>query len=194
MLRTTLPRLALASALSLVTAWPGPVRAQDAIAAAQRRADAAELLRLLNAYRVQRGLHAVPVSPSLTQVAEAHVADLERNPPAGMCSGHSWSPSRQWKACCYTDDHAKAACMWEKPREITAGAYPGYGYEMWAWRSGRMTLEFALEGWKNSPPHHEMLASLGPWKAQPWLAMGVAVSQHHAVVWFGTDPDPAAGR
>lgn len=180
------------AALLIPLAWP--TAAQDAVAAVQRRADAAELLRQLNAYRLQRGLHAVPMSPSLTQVAEAHVADLERNPPAGACSGHSWSPSRQWKACCYTDDHAKAACMWEKPREITAGAYVGYGYEMWAWRSGRMTLEFAIEGWKNSPSHHEMLASLGPWKQQPWLAMGVAVSQHHAVVWFGTDPDPAASR
>lgn len=163
-------------------------------AAAQDRgsSNADELLRRLNAYRAQRGLEAIPRSPALTRVAEAHVADLERNPPVGSCNGHSWSPSRQWKACCYTDDHAKAACMWNKPAEITGGAYAGQGFEIWAWRSGRMTVDFALDGWKGSVPHHQVLINQGPWAAYRWRAMGAAISERYAVVWFGMEPDPAA--
>lgn len=163
-------------------------------AAAQDRSGsiADELLRRLNAYRAQRGLEPIPRSPALTRVAEAHVADLERNPPTGTCNGHSWSPSRQWKACCYTDDHAKAACMWNKPAEITGGAYPGQGFEIWAWRSGRMTVDFAIEGWKGSVPHHQVLTNQGPWAAYRWRAMGTAISEHYAVVWFGMEPDAAA--
>lgn len=165
-------------------------------AAAQDRADTPvdELIRRLNAYRLQQGLEAVPRSPLLTRVAEAHVADLERNPPRAPCNGHSWSPSRQWKACCYTDDHAKASCMWNKPAEITAGAYPGQGFEIWAWRSGRMTVDFALEGWKGSGPHHQVLVNQGPWASVRWRAMGAALSEHHAVVWFGMEPDPTVER
>lgn len=150
---------------------------------------AAELARRVNLHRAGLGLPAIPWSPALAQVAQAHVDDLERNPPAGTCNGHSWSPSRRWKACCYTDDHAKAACMWNKPREITAGAYPGDGFEIWAWRSGRMSVDFAIEGWVGSPAHHEVIANRGPWAAVRWQAMGVAVSAHYAVAWFGREPD-----
>lgn len=150
---------------------------------------AAELLRRINQHRAGLGLPPIPGSPALTQVAQAHVDDLERNPPAGACNGHSWSPSRRWKACCYTDDHAKAACMWNKPREITGGAYPGDGFEIWAWRSGRMTVEFAIEGWTTSPAHHDVIANRGPWAAVRWQAMGAAVSTRYAVVWFGREPD-----
>lgn len=168
-----------------------PAQAQPTQAQTQQPEQLAdELLRTLNQYRVSRGLQPVPLSPSMTRVARAHVADLERNPPQGVCNGHSWSPSRRWKACCYTDDHAKAQCMWDKPREITGGVYPGSGFEIWAWRSGKMTLQFAVEGWKGSPAHHDVLINKGPWATVPWRAMGAAVSEHYAVVWFGSEDDP----
>lgn len=181
-------KMSLPVAAALLTACAGAA-AQGAAASA-----AEELLARLNAYRVQQGLMAVPKSPSLTQVAEAHVADLERNPPTPHCNGHSWSPSRRWKACCYTDDHAKAQCMWNKPQEITGGVYSGRGFEIWAQRSGEMTLDFALEGWKSSHAHHQVIINQGPWMAVQWQAVGAAVSQHYAVVWFGMDADPATAR
>lgn len=168
--------------LAMLLAMAGAAGAQDLDAAR-------ELMRRLNDYRVSKGLQPVPVSPLLLRVAEAHVLDLERNPPVGACNGHSWSPSRQWKACCYTDDHVKAQCMWDKPVEITQGAYRGQGFEIWAWRTGAMTVDFALEGWKGSPAHHAVVLSQGHWAQMPWQAMGAAISQHFAVVWFGPLPD-----
>ena len=178
----------LAAAL-LASLLAGPTAAQGI-----RKPESNELLQRLNAYRAQIGLERIPVSPAMTAVAEAHVLSLEATPPAGVCNGHSWPPSKLWKECCYTDDHAKAQCMWDKPKEITGGRYQGAGFEIWAWRSGQMTLEFALEGWKSSALHHDVLVNKGPWSKVTWRAAGAAVSQHYAVVWFGMDPDPDSSR
>lgn len=104
----------------------------SAIAVAQDRPRAADeqLIRMVNAYRVEQGLNPVASSPSLSQVAVDHVKDLERSPPGGQCNNHSWSSAGKWTTCCYTADHAQARCMWDKPREITGGAYRGNGYEI----------------------------------------------------------------
>jgi uncharacterized protein YkwD len=61
---------------------------------------AARLANLINAYRVEHGLSVIPASRSLTQVAQAHVEDLELNRPAGACNGHSWSAAGEWTPCC----------------------------------------------------------------------------------------------
>ena len=37
-------------------------------------------------------------------------------------SMHSWSANGSWTPCCYTADHARKECMWNKPGEITGGA------------------------------------------------------------------------
>ena len=186
---TTGRHWALLAAALLTIMLVGPATAQGI-----RKPESNELLQRLNAYRAQKGLERIPNSPALTAVAEAHVLSLEANPPAGVCNGHSWPPSKLWKECCYTDDHAKAQCMWDKRKEITGGRYQGAGFEIWAWRSGQMTLEFVLEGWKSSALHHDVLVNKGPWSKVTWQAAGAAVSQHYAVVWFGMDPDPDSTR
>jgi len=146
---------------------------------------------VINQYRIEQGLSAIPVSVSLTMVAEAHVADLENNNPTGSCNLHSWSNQGNWSACCYTSDHAQAQCMWDKPREISGGLYQGNGYEISAQNSGKMTSQGALEQWKGSTPHHNVILNRDIWFDNNWQAIGAAVSKHFAVVWFGTEFDPA---
>jgi Cysteine-rich secretory protein family len=157
---------------------------------------AARLAAMINAYRAERGLPAIALSPSLTRVAEAHAQDLESaSPRPAQCNLHSWSGAGRWTSCCYTDDHARAACMWAKPRQITGGAYPGDGFEIaHSSSSAGVTPESALSGWQASPGHHDVMLNRGVWASMPWRAMGVAVTAHHALVWFGKEADPAGPR
>lgn len=149
-----------------------------------------QLADLINQYRIQQGLKKIPVSVSLTLVAEAHVLDLENNILSGNCNLHSWSNQGNWTACCYTSDHAKAQCMWDKPKEITQRHYIGNGYEIAAYSTGAITPEGALELWKGSSGHHNVIINRDIWVNSNWQAIGAAVSEHYAVVWFGTEADP----
>ena len=147
---------------------------------------AEELAETINAYRASMGLHKINISPFLTEVAELHVQDLEENDPArNGCNLHSWSKSKRWSSCCYRPNNDKESCMWDKPREISQGRYSGNGYEIAAWSSHPMTPQYALELWKKSKGHHDIIINSGPWSAVRWRSMGVAISAHHAVVWFG---------
>jgi uncharacterized protein YkwD len=155
----------------------------------------AELSNLINQYRREHGLPDVPISRSLVHVAQAHVIDLHEHEPdsgtdsRGMrCNMHSWSGNGPWSAVCYTDDHEYAEGMWVKPQEITNGAYSGNGYEISHGSSGMVTPASALEGWQGSPPHNAVIVEENDWG--PWQTMGAAVYEHHAVVWFGKEPDP----
>jgi hypothetical protein len=146
------------------------------------------LAEVINAYRVEKGLPEIPVSPSLTTVAEAHVRDLSENHPnTANCNLHSWSDKGNWTACCYTDDHANAGCSWSKPRELTK--YKGNGYEIAAWSSNGITASQALSMWKNSEGHHNVILNKGVWADAAWNAMGAAIYNGYAVVWFGQEYD-----
>ncbi len=151
------------------------------------------LAKVINDYRKEKGLKAIPVSSSLTKVAKKHVEDLQNNNPVkGQCNLHSWSDkgNGQWTACCYTSDHANASCMWNKPAEITNKVYTGSGYEIAYMHSGKATPIRALIGWQNSPGHHDLILNKNTW-TKKWEAMGAAVSKNYAVVWFGHQADPA---
>lgn len=153
-------------------------------------ADALALIDLVNAYRADNDLPAIPASPSLCTVATSHVHDLVDNAPhtqPGGCNLHSWSDQGPWSACCYTPDHAQAQCMWDKPSELTV--YPGYGYENAA--SGVGSPAQALQLWQSSQPHNEVILNLGIWADHPWGALGADVYQGFAVLWFGEQADPA---
>lgn len=151
--------------------------------------DAVELVRLLNEYRASRGKSAVPASTSLCFVAHAHVVDLSEHAPAvGVCNLHSWSDQGPWSPCCYTADHAQAACMWDKPGELTD--YPGYGFEVAAGGIGFSPAQ-ALDLWKHSSAHNAVLLSEGAWADIPWRAAGAAFYDTYAVMWFGGESDPA---
>lgn len=145
------------------------------------------LISEIHAYRSSNGLSRIPVSPSLNKVARTHVRDLAQQAPhnGDGCNLHSWSEDGEWTPCCYTSDHAKAACMWRKPQEITS--YPGNGYEIAA--AGATTAKDALSQWQSSPGHNAVLTNRGAWSSVEWEAMGVGIFEKYAVVWFGERPD-----
>lgn len=146
-----------------------------------------DLREVINAYRQDKGLPAIPLSPSLTAVAEAHVTDLrDYSPDSGSCNLHSWSDRDSWSACCYTPNHASAQCMWDKPRELTS--YSGNGYEIAS--AGTGTPNSALANWMDSKAHHDVILNRDIWD-EPWLAMGAAIADGYAVVWFGRELDEA---
>ena len=68
----------------------------------------------VNAYRQHRGLAPIPVSLRLTQVAAAHVADLEAHYRRGTsCNMHSWSANGSWTPCWHV---ASTLFSWHMPR------------------------------------------------------------------------------
>jgi len=147
------------------------------------------LYRMITLYREENGLAAVPLSVSLTFVAQTHARDLRFNVKENnRCNLHSWSKKGPWSHCCYRPDHRKAACMWAKPRELTS--YAGDGFEIAYFHSWDPTAEDAFRHWKNSPLHNPVLLNLDNWKKIPWKAMGIGIYEEYAVVWFGRETDP----
>ncbi len=152
------------------------------------------LYDLIMQYRSTKGLPSIPLSPSLTFVAQQHVKDLNQNRPFnGSCNMHSWSAAGKWSSCCYTSDHKEANCMWNKPKEMTG--YPGNGYEiahgysnLSSYKGYDVNPSGALESWQNSPGHHAVMINSGMWSRE-WKAIGIGMYKDFAVVWFGHEPD-----
>jgi hypothetical protein len=143
-----------------------------------------KLYHLIMEYRKENNLSEIPLSKSLTFVAQTHVNDLQNNQPEkGNCNMHSWSNKGDWSACCYTSDHAQAKCMWNKPKELTS--YTGNGFEIASWRSTGISALNALIGWKKSPGHNEVILNKSIWKNSTWKAVGIGIYGNYAVVWFG---------
>jgi len=154
-----------------------------------------ELARLINDYRSSRHLPGIRLSASLSLVARVHVYDLDVNyKPGSRCNLHSWSSDGNWSSCCYTSDHSRASCMWEKPRELSN--YKGDGYEIafyssYEYDSPAGLAADALKGWKTSRGHNDLIVNLGKWSTAEWKAMGVGIYRGFVVVWFGEETDPA---
>jgi len=147
-----------------------------------------KLYNLIMEYRKANGLPNIPISPSLTIVAQTHVKDLQNNHPENEpCNMHSWSAKGNWTPCCYTPDHAQAQCMWDKPRELTS--YKGNGFEIAHWSSDNATAEGALDSWKNSSGHNAVILNQGIWNSSTWNAIGIGIYENYAVVWFGEEKD-----
>lgn len=146
--------------------------------------DEKKLYDLVMNYRKQNGLKTIPISKNLTKVAQIHVKDMHENKPVhGNCNLHSWSEKGEWSGCCYTSDHAKASCMWDKPRELTN--YKGNGYEISYGSYGtEASAERALNSWKNSTGHNNVILNKGIWDDE-WKAIGVGIYKGYAVIWFG---------
>lgn len=152
------------------------------------------LYNKLMEYRKQKNLPVIPLSKSLTIVARTHVKDLiDNHPDIEDCNMHSWSSNGKWTACCYTDDHKKAQCMWDKPKELTG--YPSYGYEI-AYNTSPPSenpekfASDALDAWENSSGHISVILNKSPWSHYSWQAIGIGIYNGYAVVWFGTLKDP----
>ena len=147
-----------------------------------------ELYNIIMQYRYSKGLTKIPLSKSLTFVAQTHVKDLVNNKPdVGNCNMHSWSNKGNWTPCCYTDDHARAKCMWDKPSELTS--YKGNGYEISYGGGNSVTAIGALSGWKSSSGHNAVIINQGIWNDNNWQAIGIGIYKGFAVVWFGEEKD-----
>jgi uncharacterized protein YkwD len=148
-----------------------------------------KLYDIIMQYRKGKGLANIPLSSSLTFVAQTHVKDLQTSELVNsVCNLHSWSSNGNWTSCCYTGDHAKASCMWNKPRELTN--YQGNGYEIsYVVYGASVNAEEALQCWKKSSGHNAVIINKGIWADSDWKAIGVGISKNYAVVWFGKEHD-----
>jgi hypothetical protein len=148
----------------------------------------------VNAYRASRNLHSIPVTVSLTEVAQLHARDLaiyrpheHIDPISGLgCTLRSWSDNGIWTPVCYVPDHRNAEGMWNKPHEITV--YTGIGFELVAGPFVSSPPQ-AVNLWSGSSPHNDMLLNQGIWATATWMAMGVGFYEGYASVWFGQSSD-----
>lgn len=154
----------------------------------------AELYYIINAYRESLGLSKLSFSKSLTTVARTHVLDSNTYTPENQVDSrgiqgnlHSWSNHGNWTPMAYTSDHQYANNMWSKPRELTS--YSGNGFEISAYTGGNITPEGALDLWKHSSAHNQVMTTQGSWS--DLKTMGVAIDGRYAHVWFGSAADPA---
>jgi uncharacterized protein YkwD len=153
-------------------------------------AEEKKLYDLMMAYRKSKGLEPIDLSAKLTKVAQTHVHDLADSytfDPKNKCNPHSWSSNGKWSPCCYTNDHKKAECMWEKPKEITGYGSPGY--EIAYYSSAGASATEGLEGWKRSPSHNPLIINDGIWSKAKWKAIGIGFYKEYGVVWFGEMED-----
>ncbi len=153
-------------------------------------AEEKNLYELIMAYRKSKKLKSIPYSAKLSKVAQTHVRDLTENytyEKDATCNPHSWSDKGKWSSCCYTGDHKKAACMWDKPKEISG--YESAGYEIAYYSSGGASAVEGLEGWKKSSGHNPLLINSESWSKLEWKSIGVGIYEQYAVVWFGEMED-----
>ena len=157
--------------------------------------DEIELYNQIMEYRKSKGLENIPLSNSLTIVAQTHCKDLVNNKPdlKNKCNAHSWSNKGEWSSCCYTSDHKEASCMWDKPKELTS--YSGSGFEIAvgssapAFKDYVMTPDYAIRSWKKSFHHNNVIINNHIWKETKWNAIGVGIYKGFATVWFGMEVD-----
>ena len=158
-------------------------------------AEESKLYDLVMEYRKEHKLESIPLSESLTYVAQTHARDLSDQYVFDVnnnCNPHSWSSKGKWTSCCYTNDHKKASCMWVKPKELTG--YPGNGYEILYYSSGLANAQEGLDGWKISPGHNPLLINAGTWANVKWKAIGIGIYNNYGIVWFGEVSDPTAPK
>jgi hypothetical protein len=110
MKRTLLCLLSALLAFGALSPWIAPASA----------APNDDLYAAINAYRQGLGLPAIPLSPQLTAVAQAHVQDLianadtDPNYTGAGCVPHGWSSKGQWTGGCYKfEDASTFPIMWK---------------------------------------------------------------------------------
>lgn len=148
------------------------------------------LVQMVNDYRVANFRPALPASKWLSSVGQYHVWDMMTNGAiGGSCNLHSWSwfapPGVSWQGMCYTPDHAQAAQMWGKPRQISANVYTGNGYENASVSGGDMNAATALSTWQFSQAHRDVILQNGQWAGVNFQGLGVGIFGNYGVLWFG---------
>lgn len=151
--------------------------------------DELRLAELINAYRTQNKLNAIPLSKSLFVVAKTHVYDLQTNrPDTSICNTASWSDKGNWSSCCFNKYVLKTDCMWDKPKELTP--YKFKGYEISYYEEGIVNADSLFSIWIETPEVSDMLLSKGLHSDKKWLAIGAGISDNYACIWLGQRADP----
>ena len=149
------------------------------------------LHQLINEYRAQHGLSAIPTSPSLSLVANRHIRDLVNNIALYSRDGENWLHG--WSDCAYDAHNQETyACMWQAPQRLGT-TYPDYGYENLCgspeYPNYMMTADYALECWQGSSAHDAVILNQNIWETHPWNALGIGIYKGYAVLWFGEAVD-----
>lgn len=148
------------------------------------------LANLINNFRLQNDLPAIPLSKSLSFVAKTHAYDLQLNKQdTSICNAHSWSNKGKWKACCYNNYINSSNCMWDKPKELTAYTYRGY--EIVFSEEGIVLVDSVFRLIKTSPEASNLLLGMDSHSDKKWLALGVGVSENYVSIWLGQRNDLA---
>lgn len=145
----------------------------DEIDAAER-----ELYRIVNEYRLQNNLPAVPISDSLSVLANRHLLDIVFNLKNLT---HSWSN-------CPFDikDSNTWNCVFDSPKRLKI-KYKGKGFEnLYRTTDSNVSPFLALEAWKKSPSHRGLILNSDNWKETKFNAIGIAIYGQYAAVWFGS--------
>ncbi len=146
-----------------------------------------KLARLINQYRTQYQLLPIPLSSSLSRVANRHLRDLQDNASLYDRSGKDWRFG--WSNCAYDANQATTfACLWAAPQRVKT-AYPGRGYEIICGGTGQIVAEDALSCWQKSPLNDDLLLNQGLWLNYQWQALGIGIDRGYAVLWFGQEVD-----
>ena len=146
-----------------------------------------ELYDLIMQYRLENGLGSIPLSKALSTVAGRHTLDTVFN--TGY-DGHSWSDAPY-----NGSDSSTYPNMWEAPQRLGTG-YLGNGFEIStgfigpAVATANMSSTRALDNWKSSTGHDNVILNKDIWAALEWNAIGVGIHKGVAHVWFGRESDP----
>ncbi|CAF1261507.1 unnamed protein product [Didymodactylos carnosus] len=153
-----------------------------------------EIFTLINAHRQRYGLSLLQPSVNLAHVAYTHAIDIiDNSPDVNGGNMHSWSNKGKWKPVTYTSDHRYAHLMWSKPSEISNYKFNGFeisfGYAQNVRKTMTVDPTVAVNSWKNSPGHNDVMIQQGSFASTPMKAMGVGVYKGYACVWFGQQLD-----
>lgn len=137
-----------------------------------------ELYRIVNEYRAQNGLAQIPLSESLSVVANRHLLDLTINIK---------SLTHGWSNCPYDiNNQSTWKCVSESPKRLKV-SYVGNGYEnLFRQRGGVATPALALEAWKKSEMHNALILNLNIFKGKKFDAFGIACHGEYIALWFGS--------
>lgn len=150
-------------------------------------AEELSLYNLLMAHRAENGKPPIPLSQSLTYVAQLHVRDLAANKVSPPYTLHSWSKNGPWEGVRYTANHRHARLMWNKPKELTS--YKGDGFEVTFSRKGGASAKSAFKSWVDQRSVNDIILNSGNWETIQWHAIGIGVFGDFAVIWFGDQED-----
>ncbi len=146
------------------------------------------LANQINHFRKQNDLNVLPVSTALSYVADVHVKDLYLHyDPFGGCNLLSWSDNGRWEKCCAQGENY--TCMYDKPAELTQ--YKGKGYELVYYQNTQITSGLAFNAWKENASAKAMILQQGKYQDKNWQAIGVALFDGYASIWFGEKSDNA---